>query len=251
MRRVPIDPGELGEAPLTGRTLELSDAAAHYLRDVLRLSQGEVVELFDGRGRVLRAALARVDALSVFVDITRDARSDHGESPVSLTLYQAIPKGDRWEWVLEKVTELGIERIVPLHTQRSVVRVPEGKQAKKLERWARIAQSAARQCGRTRTPEIDAPRTTGKAGAALDYDLTLLCSTDPGALALDVALETHAEARHIALFVGPEGGWTAQEERLLEAAGAVRVTMGPRILRSETAGVVAVALAQHKLGDLR
>jgi len=251
MRRVPVDPHELADAPLTGTTIELNERAAHYLRDVLRMEPGDPVELFDGQGRVLRLSLAEVSAHVVTADVVRDELSERGESPATLTLYQAIPKGDRWEWVLEKVTELGVSRIVPLHTQRSVVRVPEKKQAKKLERWARVAQGAARQCGRTLTPELNAPMTTRQVSLALDHDLTILCSTDPGAPSLDVAFDDHAGALSVGVLIGPEGGWTDDEEAMLVSAGAVRVTMGPRILRSETAGVVAVALTQHRLGDLR
>ena len=242
MRRVPIPPDLLAEpAP---ELVELPERAAHYLRNVLRCEPGERVELFDGNGRALEAELVGLDP--VRVQIVSDHRDERGESPCRITLFQAVPKGDRWDLVLEKATELGVSRIVPLQVDRSVVKIPAGKADKKQERWSRIVAGAARQSGRTVVPEITAPMGLDEALAAFP-ELDHLVA-DPTA---EAPLRAHAaELRaQVGVWIGPEGGFTSHELGRLGAV-ARRVRVGPRVLRSETAGVVLVALVQHLCGDL-
>ena len=174
MRRASIPSDLLPDDSLEGSAFELPNDTLHYLQNVLRLSPGERVELFDGTGRVLVVLLGEGSLASV----ESDARSDGREPPIEITLYQAIPKGDRWEWLLEKACEAGVSRIVPLQTARSVVKIAPNKADKKLARWRRILESAARQCLRTRVPELLSPHRLQDALATpSDSELRLVAST--------------------------------------------------------------------------
>ena len=248
-RRAKIDPAELPDESLEDGHLIVPDRVAHYLRDVLRLEPGDAVELFDGDGRVLDARIQSCRESRVRVAVLEDRQTEAGESPCGITVCQAMPKRKRWRWLLEKATELGVDRIVPLETDHSVVEVPESKRERKLERWQRIVGEAARQCERSRTPEVAGPTSLGET---LDEtfdgtDLVLHARRDAPALA--ERLEA-VEAMSVRLWIGPEGGFSESEADQLLDAGADFCTLGPRVLRSETACVVAATLAQARLGDL-
>ncbi len=249
MRRVPVEPETLAAPGTLPAQFPLPPAAAHYLRTVLRLTPGTRVELFDGTGRSVLVDLVSVSTDEVLVETIDDRTSDFGESPLEITLLQAIPKGDRWDWLLEKSTELGVHKIIPLETSRTVVSIPASKHAARLERWQKITASAARQCKRTRVPHIEAPQTIARALQNRSESLQFVAHTT---LSPDqtISQTTTENPRSIALWIGPEGGFDEHEIALLLQHNVHPCSFGPRILRSETAGIVGLTLLQSAFGDL-
>lgn len=250
MRRIPIP--ALTADDLTDQIITLPDEAAHYARDVLRLAPPSEHLLFDGQGRTLHVRLIECTADAVTALVLQDQHTTAGESPLRTILHQAIPKGERWEWVLEKSVELGVTQIWPLHTARSVVRIPHQKAAQKIERWQKLLTSATRQCGRAITPNILAPqelKAAIKSAPQAPHILHLICHPpkDMQTPRFDPEQETFSEVH---LWVGPEGGFAPDELDALEHLGPM-LTVGPRILRSETAGIALLTLVQHWFGDLR
>lgn len=259
-RRAPLQPGELSEGIHIGASLALPARVSHYLGEVLRMKPGEPVELFDGSGRVVRARILHVEAGAMQVEVLEDRVELARESPCMLTLVQAIPKGKKFDLVLEKATELGVARIIPLETTRTVVQISASREAGKVERWERIVEEAARQCGRTRTPEVLAPMGLKAALELLQGTPSLVAHTAPGIPSLRAALQSEVDRDSdtnsagdlsaVAVWVGPEGGFDASEIEQLCAHGARQFHLGPRVLRTETAGLVGLTLLQAEVGDL-
>lgn len=246
--RAYVPPEELPDADVEARVVALPDDTSHYFRDVLRLDTGDAVELFDGNGRVLRGAVARTDP-DMRVSVESDRCLPEPDA-TSLEFVQAIPKSKRWRWVLEKGTELGATRIVPLETERTVVRIPEERVDDKLERWNRIVGNASRQCGRRRTPDIVEPLEFEHALRLVDTVPNLVLASGNEATPLgELAEELDAET--VRIWVGPEGGWTDRELDELTSRGAHTGHLGWRTLRAETAPIVAASLVQDRVGDLR
>jgi 16S rRNA (uracil1498-N3)-methyltransferase len=232
----------LPRARLGGAEARLEPAELHYLRDVLRLAPGEAVEVFDGEGGTYAAALGPGATLAL--GPRRDTRRPG--APVHLAF--ALARGDRADLVVQKATELGAARLSPFAAARSVVRLDAARGAERVRRWRRIAEEAARQCGRADVPPVDAPATLAEALAAAAPGHVRLLLYEGGGEPLASAID-RAASGHVAI-VGPEGGFTAAEVEAALAAGARLVTLGPRILRFETAAIVAVALVQHLAGEL-
>jgi 16S rRNA (uracil1498-N3)-methyltransferase len=257
MRRIDLDPDDMPDDSSEERPFVLPEEKAHYVRDVLRLAPGDALEIFDGTGRILRGRLQKVDDRDVVCWIESDETSARAESPCEVTLFQAIPKGDRWTWVLEKATELGVSRVVPVETERTVVQIPDDRLDAKLDRWHRVVRAAARQCGRTVTPTLERPRSFREATTRQHERTNLHACFAPHPEsertlpeALD-ALDTTDESPACGLWIGPEGGFTPDELERLDAVGTTVAALGPRILRTETAAVASVTLVQRALGDLR
>ena len=209
-----------------GEVLDLPAGEANHLLKVLRGRTGDYVEVVDATGRLFAAELRRGGEASVVEELAAP-----GGAGVEISLYQAVPKGGRMDLVVEKATEVGVTRIVPLLTERGVVNPREGK----VGRWRRVAEAAARQSLRLSVPEIaepvrfeEAALTVGEAGVLLHHATNL----QP----VEVVVQSPAN-----LFVGPEGGWSEGELRLTEEAGIAFGGLGPYRLRSETAGIVGVA----------
>ncbi len=237
------------ERPLdAGVTVTLDGAAARRVASVLRLRAGDEMTLFDGTGVEARAALTSVSPSRVEARVVSVAPG-LPEPAVRVTLYQSVVKGERFDWLVEKGTELGVARFVPLLSRRAVARPGEGG---KLERWRRIAIEAAEQCGRAVVPEVSAPVSLEEALTSLEGP-ALLPYEGERAAGIAQALRSAAgggRPASLALIIGPEGGFEPDEVRLALAAGAQPVSLGPRILRSETAGIVAAALTLAELGAL-
>jgi 16S rRNA (uracil1498-N3)-methyltransferase len=237
------------EGPLSaGANVTLDGATARRVASVLRLRAGDELTLFDGSGVEARASLVAIAPSRVEARVVSVAPGLR-EPAVRLTLYQSVVKGERFEWLVEKGTELGVARFVPLLSRRAVVRPGEGG---KLDRWRRIAIEAAEQCGRAVVPEVSAPLRLEEALASLE-GTALMPYEGERATGIAAALRSVAgggRPASLALIVGPEGGFEPDEVRLALSAGARPVSLGPRILRSETAGVVAAALALAELGGL-
>ena len=241
--------------------VELDQAGSRHARDVLRLTLGTEVEVFDDAGRVARgliAALEPVVAVQVHVVEARDA------SVTDITVAAAVPKGDRADWMVEKLSELGVARFVPLATARSVV-LPEGKN--KRERWTRLATESAKQSRRRGVMRIEelakVADVIGDAmGDAISNSITdakaqasparaLLLSTDPEARPILDALSDAPAPARVTLFIGPEGGWTDDEVRLFQQHRVVPVKLTETILRVETAALVAAAVIAVALSSNR
>jgi 16S rRNA (uracil1498-N3)-methyltransferase len=224
-----------------GETVTLSGEPLHHLRTVLRLGPGSEVLLLDGLGHCCRARLAAVGrdrATAVVGD-----RWVEEEHPCPLRLLQALPKGDKFELVLQKGTELGVTTFQPVLSGRAVSRPETGRTA----RWERIVGEAARQSRRPRLPQLAPLLPLAAALAAVNEPLRLVL-WEKGARPLAAALPAQPPAG-VALLVGPEGGFAAAEIAAVGAAGFVPVHLGPRILRTETAGLAVAAVLQYLYGD--
>ena len=219
--------------------------ATHQLTRVLRLREGDEVWVLTGDGmehRVHLTALSRNEAHGRIVE----SRPNHTEPALDLTLYPALLKGKNLEWVLQKGTELGVARFVPVVTARSVADDVPQRRDGKLARWERILQEAAEQSGRGRVPALEPPLTFKEALAHAARSLILLPWEEGGQALRNALPET---TRPLALFIGPEGGFTVAEVDQARAAGARVVTLGPRILRAETASIAAVAAIMALRGE--
>jgi 16S rRNA (uracil1498-N3)-methyltransferase len=235
-----------GAAP--GARLALPEHSAHHAREVLRLRSGAAVRVFDGQGAEFEARLDEVSRRSVSARLGT-AITPRGESPLRVVLAVSPLKGDRMELVVQKATELGVAAIWPVVTFRTDAAARPALQGSRGERWERVASGAAEQCGRAVVPEV-APTTTldGLFERAFDGQRVVLLET-PGHRPL-ASLEIDP-ARPLLLLVGPAGGFEPFEADALRAAGFSPASLGPRILRAETAAVAAVAIAGALWGDLR
>ncbi|MGH7415086.1 MAG: 16S rRNA (uracil(1498)-N(3))-methyltransferase [Candidatus Rokuibacteriota bacterium] len=222
--------------------------AAHHLGRVLRATVGDMVQAVDSGGALLSVRLTAVTARRAEGLIVGRAPLAT-ESPLHLTLAQAVPKGDKMDGITRMVTELGVTRVVPLLTARTVVRLEPARWESRLGRWRRIAREAAQQSRRATVPDIGPPREIAAWAREAAADGLLICLWEEEREGLDKRLPPGPRLR-VTVVVGPEGGLTAEEVRGLAAAGAVVAGLGPRLLRTETAGAVAVALLQSRYGDL-
>ncbi len=234
-------------APLAeGTEVVLPPAAARHVAQVLRLRAGARLRLFDGAGREHAAELLETRRGEARVRVLAPV-APRPESPLAVTLLQGVCKGERMDLVVQKAVELGAARIVPVLTARSVPRLDGARAARRRARWQGVAAAAAEQCGRAVVPEVTAPRPLAEAFAdpALPGRRYLL---DPDARQGPRGLD--AQDGHLALLVGPEGGLTEGERAAARAAGFTGLRLGPRILRTETAGLAALAALQALYGDL-
>lgn len=235
-----------GALPVPGRTSLEGAAAAHVTR-VLRLRTGQALTLFNGDGWDCRGTIVAQCSGRVEVELaTRCAGLP--EPPLALTLLQGVARGERMDLVIQKATELGVARIVPVLAGRSVVRLDDRQAQRKLEHWQSIAIAACEQCGRSRLPAVEPPCGLAAALAALSGSACRLLLARGAPLPLQ-ALATGTVAA--SLLVGPEGGLTDDELALAGQAGFEPRSLGPRVLRTETAAIVAVAVLQAAAGDLR
>ena len=240
------------EAPLSsGSTIELAEGPFRHLVQVLRMQAGEALVLFDGRGGEYEARLEAVAKRSASVSIgTHRAVDDPGESSLDLTLVQGISKGDRMDFTIQKAVELGVRRIVPITTERCNVHLDAQRQDKRLEHWRGVIVSACEQSGRTRVPQLEPVRSLsswlGGAQPGVRFALDPLASD-----ALAPAAASIGEGEPVSLLVGPEGGLSPAELAQSARAGVRGVRLGPRVLRTETAGIAALVVLQSARGDLR
>jgi len=239
-------------------SVRLSGAEARHARDVLRLRSGDEVYVFDGAGREFRCVLREFVPGGAALDVLAEVEPARPESPLDLTLAIALLKHEKFDLVIQKTTELGVGRIIPLQSERADVRLRDSREAaKRLTRWRRIALEAAKQSGRARVPEISTPvdfKSLLSADAvetetAANKTLRVMFSERAGESLSAVANEVSAPAKSIVALIGPEGGWSDEEIELARDAGWRIVTLGGRTLRAETAAIVVVALLQHRFGD--
>lgn len=219
---------------------------ARQIRVVLRMTVGDAVLVLDNEGLMYEVALTAVDRQNVIGKIVQRQPAT-GEPAVYLTLYQSFLKRDKFEMVLQKGTEVGVSRFVPVVTKRTLVQSTEMK-ANKVSRWRTILAEAAEQSERGRLPELTTAVSFKTMLSQLEqYDLTLLMWAGDGGVRLKTAVNTQTPIKTIALLIGPEGGWTETEVEHAQQHGAKIVTLGQRVLRTETAAIVASALLLHEL----
>lgn len=225
-------------------TIALDPDESHHLSRVLRLMPGATVYSFDGKGTEYECQVKRVTKdqaeLSIIARLSNEV-----ESPLQLTLGQAMVKGDKFDWVVQKATELGVTRLVPLLTEHSEFKKAEGRELR-LQRWRRIALEATKQCGRRHLLEISEVQSVEQFCTTQTEALRLIFSERKGNRLSEIQ-----PARAVTVAIGPEGGWSERELLQAETAGFVPIHLGNRILRTETAAVAALALAQYLFGDFR
>jgi 16S rRNA (uracil1498-N3)-methyltransferase len=233
-----------------GNRVTFDAAETRHLSRVLRLRAGDAVVALDGQGQELTVQLVDVGPRSA-AGIILARQSRRVESPLELTLVQGIPKGDKIEGIVRMATELGVNRVTPVITGRTISNVGPGAErwSARLVRWQRVAREAAKQCGRAVVPVVDPPRSLSDWLADAGERGMVVCLWEAASGCLDDALPS-GSCSHATLVVGPEGGLSEEDVSALRGAGAVIGRIGPRILRTETAGPVGLALLQARYGDL-
>ncbi|WNW12288.1 16S rRNA (uracil(1498)-N(3))-methyltransferase [Pseudomonas sp. DTU_2021_1001937_2_SI_NGA_ILE_001] len=231
------------DAPLSLGEHTLPEAQAHYIGRVLRMSEGQALQLFDGSGQEYRGTLLEVGKKQVRVQLD-EALAGQPESPLRIHLGQGLSRGERMDWAIQKATELGVAQITPIISERCEVRLKDERAEKRQAHWQQIAVSACEQCGRSVVPVIHPPLPLSEWLQRTEADLKLVLHP------VAEALSSHPAPQRLAFLIGPEGGLSDAEVEQAKAAGYHAARLGPRVLRTETAPVVALSVAQHLWGDL-
>ncbi len=242
MHRFFVPPALFAESD--GQLVELTGDMAHQIGAVLRLRAGDSITLLDGEGGEYVATIAQVERGRVRVKLgTHHAAK--GEPSTQISLYQSLLKGEKWDYLLQKCTEVGVSRFVPVVSERCVVRG-----LARQERYQRIVQEAAEQARRGRVPRVEPSLEFAAAcqQAAAEHELCLLLWEGEPSVDMAAALRP---VTSLALLVGPEGGYSEAEVTLAHQCGIISITLGPRILRAETAGLVAATIALYSFGDMQ
>lgn len=233
---------------INGAEIELDGDRARYLGKVLRARVGDHVGLFDGSGAEWPARVLSISKSAVALHVGESVEV-HRESPLKIHLVQGISRGERMDFVVQKATELGVKRITPVLTDHGVVKLGGERAEKRREHWQSVATSACEQSGRTRLPLIDTPvplkNWLGDQPPRIDAQLIL----KPGAP--DKLARVPAPATKVCVLIGPEGGFSETEYQNATLAGFDSVSIGPRVLRTESAAITALAILQSRFGDLR
>ncbi len=256
-------------ALISGNHLTLSTEASHHILRVLRLAIGDKVEVFNGNGHSYNGTIVSDDVRGATIALT-EVRESNCESPCAIGLAQALPAGDKMDWVIEKATELGVTAIQPLFSRKTLLKLEGDRAERRLSHWRRIAIAACMQSGRNRIPMIAPPlpleRWLAEAIGIPDYAYTPHLAQTPseprsqatperfilsprGARRLREIDHPSQASYSTWLLAGPEGGWTETEEQAAYNEGWQALRLGPRILRSETAGLAAIAALQVRFGD--
>ena len=232
-------------SPLTlGQVCALDEHASHHLAKVLRVKVSTQISVFNGDGQDYSGHIDAVSKQQVTVNIT-SVKSIHTESTLRTCLALAVSKGDRFDWAIKKATELGVTSIVPILSQRVDVRLSPERWLKKRAHWQQVVISACEQSGRAVIPEVFSPEPLDSWVAGVEADCKYL---------LDPALEseeTSTTPESVAVLIGPEGGFTSEELRLASQFGFYALRLGPRVLRTETAPLVALSVIGARWGDIK
>ncbi len=241
----------------SGGVLEMPAVAAAHLTKVLRARSGDELILFSGDGREFAGVIESIRGSRVTVAVG-GAHGVDRESPLAVTLVQCVPRGDRMDFIVQKATELGVARIVPVLSQRSVVRLDPAQAESKAAHWRAVAVNACEQCGRNRLPVIEAPcqliRYLGDSYGRISARSDVPSDANGPRLLLEPDLgssgDTLAVRAAVDIAIGPEGGFTAEEIETFRVCEFRTVRLGPRVLRTETAALAAIAWLQSRFGDL-
>lgn len=237
------------EIDSTSGAVRLSGSDAHHASQVLRLAEGDEIKVGSGDGRDYTCRITSISNEEV-IAVIEDISGNAAELPARITLYQGFPKGDKMDLILQKAVELGAARIVPVWMSRSVVKMDAAKAAKRRERYQAIVEAAAKQSGRGLIPEVgtflsmkDAIADAGKLDTILlPYENTAGMDAARSTVLSIAKGAEQGTIRTLGIFIGPEGGFEESEVRLLEDAGAITITLGHRILRTETAGLAILSI---------
>ena len=236
---------------LLADTIEITGSDAHHLMHVMRAKAGQEVTVVDDEGSVARMEMTafREEAVTL---VLKERLAANTESPLELVLAQCLLKADKMDYVVQKAVELGVTEIVPVKSHNCVVRYDAKKAAARQQRWQKIAEEAAKQCGRTSltevTPITDLSNLIRENSDTEDTEI-VFCYENEDETTVKSCLQA-AKGKRLILLIGPEGGFTLDEAQAVQEAGGKAVTLGPRILRAETAAVAAVTVAQYENGDL-
>lgn len=228
----------------TGELAELEESASHHLSKVLRMQAGRELILFNGQGGEFAATIHEVSKKHVTVSVAAHT-ADNRESPLVLELAIGISRGERFEWVLQKATELGVTKITPLITERTEVKVGGERQEKIIDRWQQILVSACEQCQRNLLPQLATPQLIADWLQTVNSDLRFVLHHRDSK-----TLPAEQKPQSISLLIGPEGGLSESEIAFALEKNFSVLTLGPRVLRTETAPVAAISLVQYLWGDL-
>lgn len=233
----------------------ISGKEVRHIVKVLRLRKGDKIVAFDGSGKEYLASIERASQSEV-VCVVEKVRFKKVSQRLSITLAQAIPRKQRMDYIIQKSSELGVSRIIPIQTVRTVVRLEGKNRQLRRKRWQKLAAEASKQCGRAFVCEIDDLRSFEDGlGKINDYDLALIpCLAEEAKPLNDVLISYKGkmkgpgERSKVLIFIGPEGDFTPQEIEEAKAAGAIPVTLGEYVLRSDTAAIISVAIVDYELG---
>lgn len=226
-------------------TINIYDGDVNHIRNVLRMRVGDELSISDGEGTDYHCTIQSLDKDIVVCNIENSWKS-YSELPVKLYLFQGLPKSDKMELIIQKAVELGAFEVVPVSTSRSIVKLDDKKAAKKIARWQQIAESGAKQSGRAIIPVVKEPMTFKQALAyAKELDAVLIPYEKAEGIeetrAIIETLKT-SQVKSVGIFIGPEGGFAENEVELAMEAGAKPITLGKRILRTETAGLTTLSI---------
>ena len=243
MQQFFVDPSWINEHEIC---IEGSDL--NHMKNVLRMKPGEDVRVNDGQGMTYLCCLNRYEDNRAILDIFRTLSSET-ELPSEIVLFQGIPKGDKMEWIVQKAVELGVYKVVPFAAKRSVVKLDVKKGAKKQARWQLIAKDAAEQSGRGIIPEITEVHSFAEAlEKARNMDVVLIpYELEEGMCATAKIISNIKPGQSVGIFIGPEGGFEETEVEQAKEAGAQPVTLGKRILRTETAGLTTLSILMYQI----
>lgn len=230
------------DTPLSLGQHELPEAQAHYIGRVLRMAEGDALQVFDGSGQEFLGKVLEVGKKRVRIELD-ETFAGQTDSSLHVHLGQGLSRGERMDWAIQKATELGANEITPIVSERCEVRLKDERADKRLAHWRQIAISACEQCGRSSLPVIHPPQLLSEWLKQTEAELKLVLHPVAEPLA------SHARPARLAFLIGPEGGLTDHEVEQARQAGYHSARLGPRVLRTETAPVVALAVAQQLWGD--
>jgi 16S rRNA (uracil1498-N3)-methyltransferase len=250
MIRIFLPPQKLASDQIT-----IDGENARYLSIVLRVKPGEIITIFDGFGHRYICRILQIHKKEVVVEMIKKEPYS-AESPVAISLAQGLPKSDKMDLIVQKSTELGVSKIFPIITERSQI-----KHTEKVERWRKIALSASQQCGREKITEIkepvsiqeflrNTPLTPLDRGEQFNTFLNIIFSEEQKEINLKKVLNDFKASKNIVLLIGPEGGFSGKEVSAAVEKGFIEASLGPRILRTETAPIAAISIIQYELGDM-
>lgn len=226
----------------------ISGEERHHIVNVLRLKPNAQIKIRDGQGNEYIASIRSCQRENVIADIRH-----HRKIPpkkLKVALFCGLPKFDKLELVIQKTTEIGLDTIIPVLCQRSIPHPKLSVLQKRLIRWQRIANEAAKQSGRSYFPEVKGLMEFRECFVDFNYDVSLILWEGEKRVGLKSVLKEHRQAKNISLFIGPEGGFSSEEIEMAKSAGAIPVTLGSSILRAETAAIVGLALVFYELDEL-
>lgn len=232
-----------------GPTITITGPDAYHINRVLRMKPGERVTLIAEDGQAAIAVIQQVEENCIQL-CPEEMIKEERESPVKVSLAQCLPKSDKMDYIVQKAVELGVDSIIPVISQNTVVRYDAKKKAERVSRWQKIAGEAAKQSGRLQVPVVAAVQDLAKLFQHIDKESKVLLLYEGQVDSTLKQVLRNGDSRHYTIIVGPEGGFSPDEVQLCRSMGALVVTLGPRILRTETAPVAAISIVMYECGDM-